>query len=104
MTDETILTPEQVDSLLEGVLRASGSSLSNYTMRMGVEQMRGAIRAIEQAVLQSSEVQAWRRDAERLDWLSDPENNIGNVQLPIDCVKNNLHSLRGAIDEAMEKK
>lgn len=57
MTTKTILTPEQVDSLLEGVLRASGSSLSNYTMRMGVEQMRGAIRAIEQAVLQSSEVQ-----------------------------------------------
>lgn len=56
------------------------------------------------AALQSSEVQAWKRDAERMDWLADPKNSIGNVQLPIDCVKNNLHSLRGAIDEAKEKK
>ena len=54
-----------------------------------------------QAVLQSDRVQAWKRDAERLDWLADPKNSIGNVQLPIDCVKNNLHSLRAAIDEAM---
>lgn len=60
--------------------------------------------ALEQAVLQSPELLALRQDKERLDWLADPENSIGNVQLPIDCVKNNLHSLRGAIDEAMEKK
>lgn len=66
-------------------------------------QIVAAINSAEQFVLQSPEVQALRKDAERLDWLSDPENNIGNVQLPISCVENNLHSLRGAIDEAMEQ-
>lgn len=60
-------------------------------------------RAIEQAVLQSEQVQAWKRDAERLDWLADPNNSIGNVQLPTECVTENLHSLRAAIDDAMEK-
>ena len=58
--------------------------------------------AIEQAVLQSSEVQAWKRDAERLNWLADPNNSIGNVQLPTECVIENAHSLRAAIDAAME--
>ena len=40
-------------------------------------------------------------DKLRLDWLSDRENTIGNVQLPTVCVMNNMDSLRGAIDEAM---
>lgn len=40
-------------------------------------------------------------DKARLDWLSDKDNPIGNVHLPSVCVMNNLHSLRGAIDEAM---
>jgi len=40
-------------------------------------------------------------DSKRLDWLADPGNTIGNVQLPKDCVENNLHSLRDAIDAAM---
>ena len=60
-------------------------------------------RAIEQAVLQSPEVQAWKKDAERLDWLADPNNSIGNVQLPTECVIGNAHSLRAAIDDAMER-
>ena len=40
-------------------------------------------------------------DARRLDWLADPNNTIGNVQLPTVCVEANLDSLRGAIDMAM---
>ena len=59
-------------------------------------------RAIEQAVLQSEQVQALKRDKERLNWLANPENNIGNVQLPRACVERNPHSLRDAIDDAME--
>ena len=57
-------------------------------------------------MLLAEEVRA-KRDAAvnadklRLDWLADRDNNIGNVQLPTMCVMNNLHSLRGAIDEAM---
>ena len=68
MTTETILTPAQVDSLLDGVLRASGSQLGNYTFQKTLDDLRSAIRVIEQAVLQSPEVQAWKRDAERMEW------------------------------------
>lgn len=43
-------------------------------------------------------------DAARLDWLADPANPLSNVQLPTPCVHANLHSLRAAIDMAMEIK
>ncbi len=68
-----------------------------------VAPLFAVVESIEQAVLQSPEVRAWKRDAERLDWLADPNNSIGNVQLPTECVTENLHSLRAAIDAAMEK-
>ena len=42
------------------------------------------------------------KDKARLDWLSNPNNLIGNVTLPKECVENNLGSLRDAIDAAME--
>ena len=42
-----------------------------------------------------------RKDKERLDWLADVNNDIGNVQLPRDIVERNLHSMRDAIDDAM---
>ena len=41
------------------------------------------------------------QDAKRLDWLADPANTIGNVELPTEAVTANLHSLRDAIDAAM---
>lgn len=40
------------------------------------------------------------KDRERLDWLAAPDNTTGNVQLPIKCVTENVHSLRAAIDAA----
>ena len=51
-------------------------------------------------ILTSEEVDAMERDKERLDWLADPENRIGNVQLPVGAVTENVHSLRAAIDAA----
>ena len=41
-------------------------------------------------------------DTVRLDWLADRDQHIGNVQLPAECVTCNLHSLRDAIDMAMQ--
>lgn len=61
----TILTDDQVDTLLDGVLRASGSRLANYTSEKTLDELRSAVRDIEQAVLQSPDVQALRKDAER---------------------------------------
>ena len=40
-------------------------------------------------------------DKARIDWLSDMDQVSGLVQLPEECVINNLHSLRSAIDDAM---
>ncbi len=41
------------------------------------------------------------KDKKRIDWLADKDNVIGNVQLPKECVVNNISSLRNAIDDAM---
>lgn len=89
MTTETILTDFQLIEICQKYGPLENMDLS---------------RAIEQAVLQSPEVQALKLDKGRLDWLSDPENTIGNVLLPTECVNRNPHSLRDAIDDAMEKK
>lgn len=48
------------------------------------------------------ETVAAMKDRERMDWLADPENGIGNVQLPAAVVHANVHSLRDAIDAAMD--
>lgn len=41
------MTPEQrIDEALESVLRASGSSLKNYTMPSNLEKMREAMRKV----------------------------------------------------------
>ncbi|HET9819599.1 MAG TPA: hypothetical protein VFP92_10580 [Rhodanobacteraceae bacterium] len=41
-------------------------------------------------------------DTRRIDWLANMDNKVGNVQLPRECVEPNIHSLRAAIDAAME--
>jgi len=40
-------------------------------------------------------------DKARIEWLSDMDQMTGHVRLPNECVINNLHSLRSAIDDAM---
>lgn len=42
-------------------------------------------------------------DTARLDWLADRENDIGNVQLPTECVRAHPESMRAAIDAAMRE-
>lgn len=49
----------------------------------------------------SDAIESLSKDAARIDWLADPKNEIGNVQLPKACVHRNLGSLRDAIDMAM---
>ena len=41
-------------------------------------------------------------DTVRLDFLADRNQHIANVQLPTECVVCNMHSMRAAIDHAME--
>lgn len=60
-------------------------------------QARDLAAALEQ-------VAALQEDADRVDWLADPANEIGEVRLPTDCVLQNLGSLRDAIDSARKEK
>lgn len=52
---------------------------------------------------QQARIAELERDAARIDWLADTDNEIGQVLLPTECVTNNLGSLRDAIDAAMQK-
>lgn len=49
----------------------------------------------------ANEIDRLRADAARLDWLADPANRVGNVQLPTECVLAHPESMRAAIDMAM---
>jgi hypothetical protein len=48
-----------------------------------------------------TEIENLTRDKQRLDWLADKENKIGNIQLPTVCVEANINDMRLAIDAAM---
>lgn len=62
----------------------------------------GAANAYDQLQAKLQDLERERcKDAARLDWLADPDNAIGNVQLPTECVLENMGSLRDAIDAAM---
>lgn len=43
-----------------------------------------------------------RKDAARLDFLADPNQDVAHVLLPTAIAEQNVHSLRAAIDAAME--
>jgi hypothetical protein len=60
------------------------------------------MKAVEQYVFKI--MQPLQKDKTRLDWLADPSNHLGNVQLPAGAVQTNLDSLRNAIDATMEGK
>lgn len=44
-----------------------------------------------------------RTDKERLDFIADPAQLVANITLPTHCVKENPHSIRDAIDTAMDE-
>lgn len=87
MTTETILTDERIFAL------AAEADIASIDPKVDVlmfswDEMLQAGRAIEQAVLQSPEIRALRKDAERYRFMRSVEN--GAV-------------LEAAIDAAMEK-
>ena len=51
----------------------------------------------------ADEISELRKDKACLDWLADKNNEIGNVILPAHCARNNLTSMRDAIDAAMKE-
>lgn len=59
MTPDTLLTDEQIDML---VLQRAGHN---------AQTLSRLCRDIEQAILQSPQVQRWKKDAARFKWLRD---------------------------------
>ena len=100
MSTDTVLTDEQIGDLY----------LDWHCFFQDNPGSAGlCIRAIEQAVLQSPEVQAWKRDAERIqffesqcggDWL---KLEVGNWIVDTGSRFGMGEGLRSAIDAAMEK-
>jgi len=72
--------------------------------KMTAPELREYVRHLKKMMLsiQRSNMEC-EKDRRRMDWLADPENKIGNVQLPTEIVKANRHSLRDAIDAAMKQ-
>lgn len=51
---------------------------------------------------QGREIDELRKDKLRLDWISETKNDYAALQLPGECVRRNIHSMRAAIDDAIE--
>ncbi|MFT0547462.1 hypothetical protein ACMHYO_14165 [Allopusillimonas ginsengisoli] len=108
---KTVLTQDQINDLLEGVLRASGSRLGNYSYKKSLDDLDSAMRAIESAVLASPEVVGMRLDAERyralrgMWWHDSPLCVVSrpkeSLRLGVDCPTTGR--LDAAIDAAMKE-
>ena len=98
-TETTILTDEQIAQVLND---AGVTEYADVPLRYDLE----VARAIEQAVLQSPEVQAWKMDAERYRHLRDEAelcpHDIFNAWWLSD--HGNPQTLDAAIDTAMQEK
>lgn len=98
MTTETILTDREISQVLsQKHLLACPDNITAYDV--------AAAREIEQAVLQSPEVQAWKRDAERYRWIerqSDAWAVLG-AAYDLSSEYDGVSNLSESIDAAMEK-
>jgi hypothetical protein len=95
---------DNADTKVSILTLALENIMSHQLIIGGDNAKKGAVWKIANNALNYSEVHEiteLKKDKTRIDWLSDATNNIGNVQLPTECVLNNIHSLRSAIDEAM---
>lgn len=68
MNTKTVLTGEQINEAWRNNLKG---------VVMSGDQVRKFARDIEQAVLQSKQVQEWKQDSVRLDWLESSEDSHG---------------------------
>lgn len=91
------MPPERMLRLLKKAARLAGSQLDIERM----ETYRAMAAELERLMRENDELKK-HPDTERLDWLSDPANKIGNVILPGWC-SDEYNSLRDAIDAAMQE-
>jgi|SRR5699024_3225883 len=98
MTTETILTDKEISkTLVDAGILLVPQEITGYDIVIA--------RAIEQAVLQSEQVQAWKRDAARYRWLREtPDAEVRIfIDQPYGGREMSDHFLDDAIDAAMEQ-
>lgn len=88
---------QRLDELSDAVTKGKAGEYE-FTMQIPANPERDADFVLARAAQVIRELSA---DKARLDWLADPANGCGAVQLPTECVERNLGSLRDAIDDAM---
>lgn len=75
----------------------------NKALQSECERLRKELRHTHSGYeIMQEEADRLRKDKARLDWLADPDNIIGNVELPEKAVLENVHCMRSAIDAAMK--
>ena len=98
---------KRMQNAIDAMNNATREELSFKRKLIEVEQQRDDIhKNYTDLAFRLTDVEQQRdelmKDKARIDWLADPTNRYGTVELPHDCVVANLHSLRAAIDAAME--
>lgn len=102
------LLRERVPMLIE-VIRMKDAEHEGDEHNSAVKALRRLVKSWDEKTQDAKEVfvpagelEALRKDKARLDWLADRDNSIGTVVLPSECVERNVHSMRDAIDDAMQ--
>ena len=92
MTTKTILTDKEISKTLvdAGILSAT-QDVTAYDITIA--------RAIEQAVLQSEQVQAWKQDAERFRKVINMTRAEREEVLFFPCDKDVVHAIRDAMEQ-----
>lgn len=90
------MTPSQAIERFENMLHEGCQCYESGACICGYTQAVWALNALKDFIKDA------QKDKARLDWLADVNNKIGNVQLPRECILDNLHDMRSAIDAAME--
>jgi len=94
------MSPSSLTWLRQRATECHALANSTNSMAVRTDALRDAA-LFEQAANDLEGLNSSAADTARLDWLSDRDNDIGQVSLPRQCVERNLHSMRAAIDDAM---
>lgn len=103
MTDYVIVPREATDGMVYALRTGSRADYpSDELCKVRYTALLHKVPEHNLVTIDKDDLEALRKDAERLDWLADPNNYLGAVSLPAECVKRNVHSMRDAIDDAMQ--
>lgn len=81
---------------LNGIAYMDDKQIIEYSAKIGEPIQDGGL------TISFADADSFITDTDRIDWLADVNNTIGNVMLPTECVHDNIEGgLRAAIDAAI---